>query len=281
MRSVFYYQAVPAAATAAVDVQALGICERMKPGAIRHGGSGFPFLFMYFHTPAFLSPDLPDGTDMCNQAIIWGPGAQHHYGNLRRHWTHSWLIIAGADVAEAVKAHALPLGQPVSLHRGGEIFSKYLGLLHDELMEQRQPDVLLQGGIIHLWCRAMARALRGDQADFAPQNLLDVRAYLQGNFMKPVTLEALAARAHLSVSQFSFQFRRYFGLAPVHFLLHLRMKHAALLLQDHSLAVGQVAEMVGFTDPLFFSRQFRRYAGACPRVYRRTALAGSDCAKQT
>jgi transcriptional regulator GlxA family with amidase domain len=122
--------------------------------------------------------------------------------------------------------------------------------------------------------RELARAsgASGDEATIPPA-LREVRQYMETRLDRPLGLGQLARRAHLSVSQFSAAFRRYYGEAPIRYLLGLRMRRAALLLADPSLSVGDVASAVGVSDPLYFSRLFRRHWGVCPTAYRQAAPA--------
>ena len=53
------------------------------------------------------------------------------------------------------------------------------------------------------------------------------------------------------------------------------MLEAARLLRFTDLTVGEVAHRVGFDDPLYFSRAFKRHAGEPPMAYRDARAAGS------
>ena len=57
------------------------------------------------------------------------------------------------------------------------------------------------------------------------------------------------------------------------------MLEAARLLRFTDLTVGEVAHRAGFTDPLYFSRAFKRHAGEPPMAYRAAGgtRAGSPC----
>jgi AraC family transcriptional regulator of arabinose operon len=87
-----------------------------------------------------------------------------------------------------------------------------------------------------------------------------------------MTLDELAETADLSVSRFSELFRRRFGCSPMRYVLELRLRRAAILLNDPSLSIAQVAAGAGFQDPLYFSRRFGRHFGVSPTGYRRQRL---------
>lgn len=85
---------------------------------------------------------------------------------------------------------------------------------------------------------------------------------------QPVQLAELAAAAGLSVSHYSLLFRAQTGYAPIDYFLRMRMQRAAQLLDTTGLRVEEVGAALGYEDPNYFSRQFRRFVGRSPRAYR-------------
>ncbi|MNC82356.1 HTH-type transcriptional regulator CdhR [compost metagenome] len=64
-------------------------------------------------------------------------------------------------------------------------------------------------------------------------------------------------------------FKSYTQVTPATFLLKLRLDKARLLLRERlELTIEQVASSVGFQDPLYFSKQFRRWYEISPSEYR-------------
>ncbi|MBW7457649.1 helix-turn-helix domain-containing protein, partial [Paenibacillus sepulcri] len=64
-------------------------------------------------------------------------------------------------------------------------------------------------------------------------------------------------------------FKQHTGMTPVTFLLKLRLDKARQLLRERQeLTTQQIAASVGLQDPLYFSKQFRRFYGLSPSAYR-------------
>lgn len=82
--------------------------------------------------------------------------------------------------------------------------------------------------------------------------------------------EDLARAAALGHTRFLERFRLATGLSPMRYLELSRMEEARRLLEE-GRAVRQVAELVGFPDPLYFSRRFRSVHGVPPTTYRAIA----------
>ena len=92
---------------------------------------------------------------------------------------------------------------------------------------------------------------------------------LRRDWQRPHRLDELATAAGVSVTHYSSLFRRRTGFAPIDFLIRLRVQHACRLLDTTKLPIGEIAERVGFRDPYYFTRCFRRVMGSAPRAYRK------------
>jgi AraC family transcriptional regulator of arabinose operon len=92
---------------------------------------------------------------------------------------------------------------------------------------------------------------------------------LRRDWVRPHRLEELATAAGLSVTHYSALFRRHTGFAPIDFLIRLRVQQACRLLDTTKLSVAEIAGRVGYQDPYYFTRCFRRVMGCAPRNYRR------------
>jgi AraC-like DNA-binding protein len=84
----------------------------------------------------------------------------------------------------------------------------------------------------------------------------------------PWTVDTLAAAAGLSRSLFADRFTALLGVSPARYLLQWRMRLAAVWLKNESMTVGEVAARLGYASDAAFSRAFKRFMGAAPRVVR-------------
>jgi two-component system, response regulator YesN len=77
-----------------------------------------------------------------------------------------------------------------------------------------------------------------------------------------------AQALHCSESYFSRQFSAEFGEHFSRYKMRYRIERAQELLSIPSVAIADVASVVGFTDPSYFSRVFRDFTGMTPSQYR-------------
>jgi AraC family transcriptional regulator of arabinose operon len=88
--------------------------------------------------------------------------------------------------------------------------------------------------------------------------------YLATHPNQPFQLNKLAAHCSLSPSRFSHLFQAELGATPQQFSEKLRLEAARQLLAQTNLTVAEVAAEVGYADPFYFSRRFRRLFDRSP-----------------
>jgi AraC-like DNA-binding protein len=124
---------------------------------------------------------------------------------------------------------------------------------------------LLHGGLL----TALVDMLRAAETDAGPERghgemLAEVRNYLDRHFAEPVTVASLAALFRTSPNYLNRLFSRREGMGIHAYLLRRRLAAASDLLRQGQLAVKEIADRVGFADPLYFSRLYRRRFGHPP-----------------
>jgi len=96
-----------------------------------------------------------------------------------------------------------------------------------------------------------------------------VSLYLQENYRQPYSLERLAETFGYKTAYLLRLYRKTTGSTPTQDLIHLRIDKAKRLLVGHpELEVKQVAIAVGYEDPLYFSRLFKRETGLNPTAFK-------------
>ena len=89
------------------------------------------------------------------------------------------------------------------------------------------------------------------------------------NFMaahlSSITLGTLAEQYNYSERQMIRLLKKYSGKSFSDLLLELRMKKAKVLLENPSLSLGQISQILGFSTATYFSRVFEKYYGYAPK----------------
>ena len=99
------------------------------------------------------------------------------------------------------------------------------------------------------------------------RRVTDIVRYMVRHLGEPLTLEQLAQEFDLSKSGLHALFQKHTGRSPMDFFLRLKMKEACKMLRSTSLRVYEVAQRLGYQDPYYFSRIFRKVVGISPKEY--------------
>lgn len=94
--------------------------------------------------------------------------------------------------------------------------------------------------------------------------------YIDASYTEDIRIPVLAAMENLSNSRYSVIFKRHTGMSPCAYIIDLRMKHACELLRTTDMSVKQIGILVGYDDPLFFSKLFKNKIGISPTEYRKS-----------
>ena len=98
-------------------------------------------------------------------------------------------------------------------------------------------------------------------------------AFIQENYSRRISRLAVARAVGVSEDYLGRIFRQELGISPVEYLNRYRIKEARSLLIQGCASITDVAGQVGFDDPAYFSRAFRKLVGRSPRDYRKRATA--------
>lgn len=98
--------------------------------------------------------------------------------------------------------------------------------------------------------------------------------YLEKHISDPsLKIDDLADAVNLGRSVFYGKIKSIVGMTPVDFVRHIRMQRAEELITQSSYPFSQIAYMVGFSDPKYFSKCFKKETGMTPSEYRDKAEA--------
>lgn len=216
----------------------------------------------------------PTRTLAAHEVAIFRAGRAHRYetdpdvGRWELLWAHftpqpSWddwfdwpdtlpgitlLALRTTRVRQAVRQH---LAEAARLHAGVDPY-------RHELMLNAIGSALL-------WCHGALPLRNRTQID---PRILQAMSYVNEHLDHNLAVDTLAGQATLSASRFSRLFKQQAGCSPQQFVERRRMERAKHLLELGTHPIQQVASMVGYHCPFYFSHRFRKATGVCPSAYR-------------
>jgi len=102
--------------------------------------------------------------------------------------------------------------------------------------------------------------------------LKDMLFYIQGNYMKKISLADIAKAGNISKNNCLKIFRKYLKTTPVTHLNNFRLQKSVNLLLCSDLIISEIAFEVGFSGASYFTEMFHKCFGCTPSEYKNINL---------
>ena len=245
---------------------------------VRPGGTDTYILEYALDGRGFLNGGAESLPILPGELLLFRPGVPQDYGMDVKTgiWEHIWVcfhprpdwrpILDWPDVIPGV-GRLVPETEEMR-ERILRTFLRALSAAHGPLLRHNE---FAQAALeeLLLWCDTINPRSQANCLDGRIQSVLE---YLCEHFRYPASIAELAKRCNLSESRFSHLFREQVGMPPIQFLEHYRIRRAREMLLMTRKPVNAVAREVGYDNPLYFSRIFRKHAGESPRALRKRAM---------
>lgn len=91
--------------------------------------------------------------------------------------------------------------------------------------------------------------------------------YLNDAYSKNISIKEMAEFCNMSESRFQHLFKEQQGISAKQYILRLRIERAKAMMLSGNITIGMAAKQVGFNDPLYFSRMFKKLEGLTPKEF--------------
>lgn len=92
--------------------------------------------------------------------------------------------------------------------------------------------------------------------------------FIKNNYSENHTIQYYANICNMERKYFITVFRQHIGVSPQRFRTNLRIEAAKKFLLNTDMNNEDIADALGYSDPLYFSRVFRKHTGVSPKVFR-------------
>lgn len=208
-----------------------------------------------------------------DQFFIIPQGMSHAYGSSKgKPWSIYWIHFNGKKAGYFSKGFDIPQDMPYNsqsrfknkIDLFEEIFSTLQSESSTEQMSYATSVFFHFLGIIKC-----SNSGKKESEAIKESSIIDTSLkFMRENLHKHLSLRNMAEHVNLSVSYFSRIFIAQIGTSPSKYLAQLRMEKACHYLEETEMKVNQISPLVGFDDPLYFSRLFTNYLKLSPTQYR-------------
>lgn len=203
--------------------------------------------------------------------VLYRPGESQEYHYCAKDNPEvCWIHFSGSQAAGLLnkigfsKSHALFCG--ISLHYP-ELFRRIILEL-----QLKRPcfEELLRFYLGQLFTEIHRSQLEFSAEKYRNQKEMEATVhFFNESFTQAVSIEEYARDHHMSISWFIRSFKRYMGMTPMQYITSIRINKAKELLKSTNCSIQEISNLVGYENPLYFSRIFRKQAGLSPSQYRK------------
>ena len=183
-----------------------------------------------------------------------------------------WVHFTGSDVKNILRHYQIPLNEPV-FYSGASATYAYLfkGMIHELQSCQTGFSELISMYLrqIFLLVQRTRKETKPSISTFIQQEVEYARRYFNEHYNEPISIQEYAQSRNISVCWFQRNFKQLVSHTPMQYLLVVRVNNAANLLETTDYSVAEIGSIVGYDDPLYFSRLFRKVKGLSPVAYRK------------
>lgn len=192
-----------------------------------------------------------------------------YFSDVNNPWSIYWIHFSGEKADDVCST--IPVHNSISLradeHSGRmAMFNDFFQVLEQGITKDKVLYISMQ-----LWALLSSFAfndLYADDKEYKQNRIEESIAYMKQCIKGQLTLEEIADCVQVSASHFSSVFKNSTGYSPLNFFILLKMQEACRLLSFTSQSIKQVAFDLGYADPYYFSRLFKKTIGKSPSEYR-------------
>lgn len=180
-----------------------------------------------------------------------------------------WVHFSGTEVHELLKRHHFYPQHVFSISAGKECI-----LLFDRLIRElqlKQPEFSAITSLYMEMLLLLLSRIVQNTNDIHAQNEIVEQAvlYFHTEYQSPISIEEYASSCGISCCWFIRTFKQHTGTTPGQYLTGIRINKAIELLNTGTFNIQEAAAFVGYENPLYFSRVFKKVMGVSPRNYLR------------
>ena len=198
------------------------------------------------------------------------PQKYEYYGNdeTEVYWVH----FTGGNVTNLLRSYGLTDDKKVFYCGSDLAYQQLFRAMINELQlckdsYQEMLEMYLRQIFIRLQ-RLFKTALKIDNAHVV-EEIDKATTFFNEHYNDPISIDEYARETHVSTSWFIRNFKACTGFTPMQYILSKRIYNAEVLLRDTDYNIAEISRIVGYDNPLYFSRVFRKTKKMSPSEYRK------------
>ncbi len=187
----------------------------------------------------------------------------------KKPWSYKWVEFLGAEPAYLISQSSFTKKKPIVGAIDLPDFERFFTVQENDLSELY--------AVYRTVCRLMF--LLTYYIEYYPRNSQEhqsyahtARSYIEQNYHKSdFTVKKVADYVKIDRTYLYRLFKEETGLSIIDYINSRKISRAETLLINDSISIKDVAEAVGFSDQMYFSRVFKKFKGMSPTDFRKNS----------
>jgi len=191
-------------------------------------------------------------------------------------WQYCWVGFNGTEVQRMLNLTPFRHDNLVLSLPNQELCQRLLDIY--TARGNKPTDELNMIGRLYLFLAKMVELQGFDphKTDITSDYIENALKFIQYNYSHSIDISSIAASIGISRSHLYRVFIKHLGLSPNDYLTQYRINRACALLRNSNLTISNIANSVGYDDPLYFSRVFKKVKGVSPSIYLKAMSADEN-----
>lgn len=205
--------------------------------------------------------------------VLYRPKEPQKYEYYREDQTEVyWVHFTGGDVTNILRSYGMTSDRKVFYCGSGLEYQNHFRTMIQELQTCKEHyQEVLEMHLRQIFI-SIHRYLTTDDGIGNSQIVEAIdkcRTYFNEHYNEEICIEEYAVSQGMSTSWFIRNFKQYVGVTPMQYILSIRIKNAEELLKNPQYNISEISQIVGYDNPLYFSRVFKKAKGLSPSDYRK------------
>lgn len=214
------------------------------------------------------------------QMVLFQPRQPQHYQYFASERPEVyWVHFTGSEVKNILKHYNIPLNEPV-FYSGNSSTYAYL---FKEMIQELQTRKVGYQELLEMYLRQIFLLIERSReinkptvSTFIQDEMELARRYFTEHYNEDINIEEYARSRGMSFSWFSRNFKQLTAKSPMQYVVSVRINNAVNLLGCSSYNINEVSNIIGYDNPLYFSRIFKKIKGVSPSDYRKSLRSAAN-----
>lgn len=205
--------------------------------------------------------------------VLYRPKESQKYEYYAQEQTEAyWVHFTGGNVKNLLRSYGISDDKKVFYCGSGLEYQHHFRMMiqelqlcrddYQEMLEIHLRQILI---MLHRYLKSSVKIENGMIVEEIDKAML----YFNEHYNENISIEDYAATRHMSTSWFIRNFKQYANVTPMQYILSIRISHAEDLLKNTEYNLTEISNIIGYENPLYFSRIFKKQKGLSPSEYRK------------